>query len=98
MKAALPERVKGVCCPPSMPMALAKGDQAVEVLKALAAPTLLQMVSILKSSSEPVCICDFTAAFDLSQPTISPHRAKLQEAGVVEVSKAGIWAYYPLPR
>jgi ArsR family transcriptional regulator len=96
MKAALPERVKGVCCPPSMPMALAKVDQSVEVLKALADPTRLQMVSILKSSSEPVCICDFTAAFDLSQPTISHHMAKLKEAGLVEVSKAGIWAYYRL--
>jgi ArsR family transcriptional regulator len=96
VKAELPERVKGVCCPPSMPMTLAKVDQSVEVLKALADPTRLQMIGILKNASEPVCICDFTAAFDLSQPTISHHMAKLREAGLVDVSKAGIWAYYRL--
>ena len=94
--ATAPGRVKGVYCPPSMPMALAKVDKSVEVLKALADPTRLQMIGILKNSAEPICICDFTAAFDLSQPTISHHMAKLREAGLVDVSKAGIWAYYRL--
>jgi ArsR family transcriptional regulator, arsenate/arsenite/antimonite-responsive transcriptional repressor len=75
-------------------MALAKVDQSVEMLKALADPTRLQMMGVLKHSSQPVCICDFTAAFELSQPTISHHMAKLREAGLVEVTKAGIWAYY----
>jgi ArsR family transcriptional regulator len=96
VKAVGPERVKGVCCPPSMPMTLAKADRSVEVLRALADPTRLQMIGILKNAPEPVCICDFTAAFDLSQPTISHHMAKLREAGLVDVSKAGIWAYYRL--
>jgi len=77
-------------------MTLARVDHAVEVLKALADPTRLQMVGILKRSADPVCICDFTAAFDLSQPTISHHMARLREAGLVDVSKAGIWAYYRL--
>ncbi len=77
-------------------MTLAKVDQSVEVLKALADPTRLQMIGILKKSAEPVCVCDFTAAFDLSQPTISHHMAKLREAGLVNVSKIGIWAYYRL--
>src|SRR5260370_36876207 len=79
-----------------MSMAVAKVDESVEVLRALADPTRLQMISILKRSSEPVCICDFTAAFELSQPTISHHMAKLREAGLVDVTKAGIWAYYRL--
>jgi ArsR family transcriptional regulator len=96
VKAALSERVKGVCCPPAMSMTVAKVDQSVEILKALADPTRLQMISILKHSPEPVCICDFTAAFALSQPTISHHMAKLREAGLVDVSKGGIWAYYRL--
>jgi len=94
VKAVAPERVKGVCCPPAMSMAVAKVDQSVEVLKALADPTRLQMISILKRSSEPVCICDFTAAFDLSQPTISHHMAKLREAGLVDVTKTSTRAYY----
>lgn len=96
MKRAATERVKGVCSPPSMPMALDRVDESVELLKALADPTRLQMVGVLKRSSEPVCICDFTASFKLSQPTISHHMAKLKDAGLVEASKAGIWAYYRL--
>jgi ArsR family transcriptional regulator, arsenate/arsenite/antimonite-responsive transcriptional repressor len=96
MKSAAPDRVKGVCSPPAMPMALARVDQSVEMLKALADPTRLQMIGILKRSATPVCICDFTAAFDLSQPTISHHMAKLREVGLVDVSKSGIWAYYRL--
>src|SRR5256884_5560078 len=93
MKTVNPERVKGVCCPPAMPMAVAKVDQSVEVLKALADPTRLQMIGILKRSAEPVCICDFTAAFDLSQPTLSHHMAKLRDAGLADVSKAATCAY-----
>jgi ArsR family transcriptional regulator len=96
VKNGAPERVKGVCSPPSMPMPVARVDESVELLKALADPTRLQMVGMLKRSSEPVCICDFTASFELSQPTISHHMARLKEAGLVEVSKAGIWAYYRL--
>ena len=96
MKAAVPERTKGVCCPPSIPLSVARVDASVDVLKALADPTRLQMLGALKRSSQPVCICDFTAAFDLSQPTISHHMGKLRDAGLVEVTKVGIWAYYRL--
>jgi len=96
VKAAVPARIKGVCCPPSIPLSVAKVEASVDVLKALADPTRLQMVGVLKRSSQPVCICDFTAAFDLSQPTISHHMGKLRDAGLVEVTKVGIWAYYRL--
>ena len=94
--AAVPERVKGVCCPPSIPLSSAKVDASVDLLKALADPTRLQMVGVLRRSSQPVCVCDFTAAFDLSQPTISHHMGKLRDACLVEVTKVGIWAYYRL--
>jgi ArsR family transcriptional regulator len=43
-----------------------------------------------------VCICDFTATFDISQPTVSHHMAKLREAGLVDVTKQGIWSFYRL--
>jgi ArsR family transcriptional regulator len=43
-----------------------------------------------------VCICDFTATFDISQPTVSHHMAKLREAGLVDVTKRGIWSFYRL--
>ncbi len=79
-----------------MPFSTHRVDDTVEVLKALADPTRLQMVGVLKRAEDPVCICDFTATFNLSQPTISHHMSKLREAGLVEVTRRGIWAYYRL--
>lgn len=51
---------------------------------------------MLAAATEPICVCDFTAAFDLGQPTVSHHLAKLREAGVVTSVKRGIWAFYHL--
>lgn len=98
MKATVPIREKGVCCPPTTLLPAARVDASVDVLKALADPTRLQIMGVLKDASEPVCICDFAAAFDLSQPTISHHMSKLKDAGLVEVTRSGIWAYYRLAK
>ena len=92
------DRERGVCCAPARPLRSAKVAQLSETLKALADPTRLEMVSILKAADEPVCVCDFTATFDLSQPTVSHHMARLREAGIVECEKRGIWAFYRLRR
>ena len=94
----LPERQRGVCCPPRLLLPAAKVDDLAELLKAIADPTRLQMVLALREASEPVCVCDFTAAFELSQPTVSHHMGKLREAGLVEASRRGIWTYYRLRR
>lgn len=50
----------------------------------------------LWKSRDPICVCDFTAGLDLSQPTISHHMAKLKEVGIVDSEKRGIWVYYRL--
>jgi len=63
-------------------------------MKALADPTRLTMIAALWKADQPVCICDFTASLDLTQPTISHHMAKLREAGLVDCEKRGIWVYY----
>jgi ArsR family transcriptional regulator len=65
-------------------------------MKALADPTRLTMMASLWKAQAPICICDFTAGMDLSQPTISHHMAKLKDAGLVESEKRGIWVYYRL--
>ena len=96
VKQLLPVRERGVCCSLPLPLPDRKADSLVEALKALADPTRLQIVAILEQSRDPVCICDLTATFDLSQPTISHHMAKLKAAGLVEVTKKGLWSYYRL--
>jgi ArsR family transcriptional regulator len=94
----LPERERGVCCPPTLKARPQKVEQTSDLLKALADPTRLQIALCLRDAKEPVCICDFTASFDLSQPTVSHHMAKLREAGLVDVTKRGIWSFYSLAR
>jgi ArsR family transcriptional regulator len=54
------------------------------------------MLHLLKAASEPICVCDFTAAFDLGQPTVSHHLAKLKGAGLVTSFKRGVWSFYEL--
>jgi ArsR family transcriptional regulator len=51
---------------------------------------------MLDRAREPICVCDFTAAFDLGQPTVSHHLGKLRDAGLVASHKQGIWAFYAL--
>ena len=63
--------------------------------KALADPTRVEIVRRLACCDE-CCVCDLNDAFDLSQPTISHHLKVLREAGLVESSRRGTWAYYRL--
>jgi ArsR family transcriptional regulator len=92
----LPERERGVCCTLELEVPQTKAVEQAAVLKALADPTRLQMVLALRNTTEPACICDFTAAFKLSQPTVSHHMAKLREAGLVDATRRGIWTHYRL--
>ncbi|HKR97977.1 MAG TPA: metalloregulator ArsR/SmtB family transcription factor [Candidatus Dormibacteraeota bacterium] len=93
---AVPERVKGCCNPVAKPLPVREADQLAAVFKALADPTRVQMVHMLKAADEPVCVCDFTAVFQLEQPTISHHLARLREAGLVSSVRRGIWSFYQL--
>jgi ArsR family transcriptional regulator, arsenate/arsenite/antimonite-responsive transcriptional repressor len=92
----LPERERGVCCAVELEVPPVRATELADVLKALADPTRLQMILAMRSSNEPICICDLTATFDLSQPTLSHHMGKLRDAGLVEATRRGIWAYYRL--
>jgi ArsR family transcriptional regulator len=93
---AVPERVKGCCQVVAPALPDERAADLARIHRALADPTRIQMVHILVAASGPVCVCDFTAAFDLGQPTISHHLAKLRQAGIVTSHKRGIWAFYQL--
>ena len=88
-------RERGACCElPKVKQSWA--NQTSDLMKALADPTRLTMLASLWKANEPICVCDFTAGLELSQPTISHHMAKLKEIGLVEAEKQGIWVYYRL--
>jgi ArsR family transcriptional regulator len=89
-----------VCCVPGVEPPLRPDEAArfATVLKALADPQRLRMVSLLAAqpAGEPLCVCDIEASFDLSQPTVSHHLRVLREAGLVTVTKRGLWHHYAL--
>jgi ArsR family transcriptional regulator len=85
------------CCSPLSrePMSQAQADQIAPLLKALADPVRLRLMSLVAShEGAEACICDLNPAFDLSQPTISHHLKVLHEAGLLEREKRGVWVYY----
>jgi ArsR family transcriptional regulator len=85
-----------VCCGPDVsPLSEDARIDLATRFKALADPTRVAIVNRLASTDE-CCVCDLTGAFDLSQPTISHHLKLLREAGLVEASRRGTWAYYRL--
>lgn len=85
-----------VCCGPATePLAIHERDQLAAQFNALADPTRVGIVNAL-SAAEEVCVCNLTAAFDVSQPTISHHLRILREAGLVDATRRGTWAYYRL--
>ena len=86
-------RERGTCCELPVVVDLDWASRQADLLKALADPTRLTMVAALRKAAEPVCICDFTGALNLGQPTISHHMGKLREAGLVESEKRGIWVF-----
>jgi ArsR family transcriptional regulator, arsenate/arsenite/antimonite-responsive transcriptional repressor len=93
-----PERVKGCCLPLAPLLAPEQAGQLAALGRALADPTRVQMLHLLKAAADPICVCDFVAAFDLGQPTVSHHLAKLKEAGLVTSFKRGVWSFYRLRR
>ncbi len=76
-------------------------DEAVSqarLLKALADPTRLRILSLLSRYEGEVCVFEIVESFTLEQPTISHHLRILRDAGLVDCRKKGLWAYYYVRR
>jgi len=76
-------------------------DDAVSqarLLKALADPTRLRILSLLSRHEGEVCVFEIVESFTLEQPTISHHLRILRDAGLVDCRKKGLWAYYYVRR
>lgn len=87
------------CCRPITGTVLdvAAAERLAAVLKALGEPTRLRLVSMIAGhEGAEACVCDLTAPVGLSQPTVSHHLKILVEAGLLERTQRGKWAYYRL--
>ncbi len=76
------------------PLSAADRDAWVAAFRALADPTRLEVYRLIAAQPAPICVCDVVARFEVHQPTISHHLRVLREAGLVTVSRRGVWAYY----
>jgi ArsR family transcriptional regulator, arsenate/arsenite/antimonite-responsive transcriptional repressor len=85
------------CCTPltGSAMSTEQAEELAVLLKALADPVRLRMVSLIASSEAgEACVCDLNEAFDLTQATISHHLKVLHSAGILHREKRGVWVYY----
>jgi ArsR family transcriptional regulator, lead/cadmium/zinc/bismuth-responsive transcriptional repressor len=69
-------------------------QRAVEAFKVLAHPNRLRVLEAL--DGRELCVCDVSAALDLSMSTISQQLRDLRRLGAIEFRVSGKFAYYTL--
>lgn len=67
----------------------------VKVFKALGDELRLAALMLVRQETK-LCVCELTAALDISQPKASRHLATLREAGLLDAERQGQWMYYSL--
>jgi ArsR family transcriptional regulator len=77
------------------PLNTAEAEELAPLFKAIADPVRLRLLSLIAChEGEEACVCDLTAAFDLTPPTISHHLKVLKQAGLIDSQRRGTWVYY----
>jgi ArsR family transcriptional regulator len=95
---ASPAGTKAGCAPLLRePISASQAADLARLLKALADPTRLRLVSMVAAhEGGEACVCELTEPLGLTQPTISHHLKILVDAGIFTRDKRGVWAYYAL--
>jgi len=95
----LPVDASSVCCTGALsaPLDRETAEDLAGLLKAVADPVRLQLLSMIRAADgQEACVCDLTAAVGLSQPTISHHLRILTDAGLLSRERRASWAWYSL--
>ena len=66
----------------------------IKVMKALSDPNRVKIVKMLQHKL--MCVCEMREALQLSQPSVSKHLKILEDAGLVDFKKDGLWVNYNL--
>lgn len=69
-------------------------DNFIKVIKALSDPNRVKILKMLQR--RVMCVCELQTALKVAQPTVSKHLKMLEEAGLVEFKKDGLWINYHL--
>jgi len=66
----------------------------IKVMKALSDQNRVKIIKMLQHKT--MCVCELRAALEISQPNASKHLKILEEAGLVNYHKDGLWVNYHL--
>ncbi|WP_018604093.1 metalloregulator ArsR/SmtB family transcription factor [Mycobacterium sp. 155] len=77
------------------PLSLEAAVSVAGMLKALADPVRLRLLSVIASHrGGEACVCDVSDGIAVSQSTISHHLKVLRIAGLLTSERRGSWVYY----
>jgi arsenate reductase (thioredoxin) len=85
------------CCAPLAcePLPEAGAQELALLFKAVADPMRLRLLSLIAChDGGESCVCDLTAVFDVTPPSISYHLKILREAGLISSDRRGTWVFY----
>jgi ArsR family transcriptional regulator len=63
-----------------------------KVMKALSDRNRIKILKLLQQKT--MCVCELQGVLGLAQPTVSKHLKILEEAGLVDYYKDGLWVNY----
>lgn len=66
----------------------------INVMKAVSDTNRVKILKMLQY--RVMCVCEIHASLKIAQPTVSKHLKALEEAGLVEFRKDGLWINYHL--
>ena len=69
-------------------------ERTARVFHALAEPTRLRLVDLLRGGER--CVCELTEKMETGQSRLSFHLKALKDAGIVQDRREGRWVYYRL--
>ncbi|MUV38469.1 Transcriptional repressor SmtB like protein [Lentibacillus sp. JNUCC-1] len=69
-------------------------DEIIMLFKLLSSDARLSIMKLLQR--QECCVCELTAALEMTQPAISQHLKKLREGGLIIEERRGQWIYYQM--
>jgi ArsR family transcriptional regulator len=66
----------------------------IKVMKALSDPNRVKILKLLQQKT--MCVCELQGALQISQPSVSKALKMLEEVGLVDYRKEGLWVNYYL--
>lgn len=96
---SLLEGAIGKCCgaPVRAPLDRPEAAELAALLKAVADPARLQLLSIIRAATDcSYCVGDLVEAVGLAQPTVSHHLKVLTDAGLLRRQRRGTQVWFTL--